>query len=122
MGTRLLTFPTESGEEVVVEVRAPADGAAPEGLVTRGWRVGEATSVDAVAARAGQTFDRAIGAVRPVVAALVEQLRAGVLAPDEVVVEFGIEMSADVGAFVAGASAGANFAVTMTWRRPHPGG
>lgn len=122
MGTRLLTFPTESGEEVVVEVRAPADGAAPEGLVTRGWRVGEATSVDAVAARAGQTFDRAIGSVRPVVAALVEQLRAGVLAPDEVVVEFGIEMSADVGAFVAGASAGANFAVTMTWRRPHPGG
>lgn len=119
--TRLLTFPTDSGQEVVVEVRELADGAAQDGVATRGWHVGDSASVDAVAGavarRAGPTFDQAVASVRPVVAALVEQLRSGAAQPDEIVVEFGIEMSADVGAFVAGAGAGANFSVSMTWRR-----
>ena len=38
-------------------------------------------------------------------------------APDEVQVEFGIVLSAEAGAVLAAASAGANYKVTMTWKR-----
>jgi len=37
--------------------------------------------------------------------------------PDEVQVEFGIVLNAEAGAILASASAGANYKVTMTWKR-----
>jgi len=51
---------------------------------------------------------------------LVGKLRAigDAAAPDEVQVEFGIVLSAEAGAVLAAASAGANYKVTMTWKRP----
>ena len=42
-------------------------------------------------------------------------------APDEVVVEFGLQLSAEAGAFIASASSSATFTVSLTWRREgHP--
>jgi hypothetical protein len=41
-------------------------------------------------------------------------------APDEVHIEFGLDLSAKVGAFIASASATANFKIAMTWRRTEP--
>ena len=38
-------------------------------------------------------------------------------APDEVAVEFGVQLSAQTGAFIASVAAEANFTVSMTWRR-----
>ncbi len=37
--------------------------------------------------------------------------------PDEVQVEFGLILRAEAGAVLAAASAGANYKVTMTWKR-----
>jgi Trypsin-co-occurring domain 1 len=37
--------------------------------------------------------------------------------PDEVQVELGIILNAEAGAILASASAGANYKVTMTWKR-----
>lgn len=37
--------------------------------------------------------------------------------PDEIGIEFGVQLSAQTGAFIASAAAAANFRVSMTWRR-----
>src|SRR6478735_6112627 len=105
--TRLVTFRTADGAEVVVQV---ADDDPGSGMVTRGLRD------SAVVQRVEQTFDEALSRVQPAVRSMLTQLRTPIDGPDEIEVEFGIQMSADVGAFVAGASSTANFKVTLTWK------
>jgi hypothetical protein len=70
-----------------------------------------------VAERAQQTFEQAVARVQPVAQALICRLRALADAPEEIGVEFGLELSAEAGAFVAAASSTAHFKVTLTWRR-----
>ena len=48
---------------------------------------------------------------------IVAQLRNLAAAPDEVGVEFGLALSAEVGAFITAASTTANFKVSLTWKR-----
>jgi len=49
---------------------------------------------------------------------LVSKFRSIADSPDEVQVEFGLSLSAQAGAvLVAGASAGANYKVTLKWNR-----
>ena len=48
--------------------------------------------------------------------ALLRQVRGQDDAPDELEVEFGIQISLEVGAYIAAASSTANFRVTMRWR------
>lgn len=40
--------------------------------------------------------------------------------PDEVRVEFGLDLHAEADAFIAAALATANFKIAMTWRRTEP--
>lgn len=103
--TRLIEFPTADGGKVLIEV---TDGAG--GLVTRGGAHGE------VFTRAQQTFERALGQVRPAVQGVIDELLSLKNRPDEVCVEFGLDVHAEVGAFVAAASSTSNFKVTLTWR------
>ena len=105
--TRLVTFGTADGGEVVVQVD---DGSALPGMVTRGF--GDGTVVQ----RVEQTFDDALARVQPAVRSMLAQLRTPIDGPDRIELEFGIQMSAEVGAFVAGASSTANFKVTLTWK------
>jgi hypothetical protein len=49
--------------------------------------------------------------------AVLDAMRGGVDAPDEVQVEFGLQLSADVGAVIATTGVQANFRVTLAWRR-----
>lgn len=107
---QLVEFPLEGGGSVLVQV----DGARAGGQVTRG--VGERR----VTEQASQTFEQAVGRLRPVAQALITQLRALADVPDEVQVEFGLELSAEAGAFIAAASASANFKVSIAWHRVGP--
>jgi hypothetical protein len=104
---RLIEFSVGAGESVLVQVEDSTTGP-----VTRG------IGAQSIATRASQTFEDAIGRVRPAAEAIAAQLRSLAVAPDEVGVEFGLELSAEVGAFVAAASTRANFKVSLTWRRP----
>ncbi|WP_456846974.1 CU044_2847 family protein [Cellulomonas sp. P5_C6] len=106
--TRLVTFSTADGADVVVQVD---DDAGVPGMVTRG--LGDSQVVQ----RVQQSFDDALARVQPAVRSMLAQLRSPVDTPDEIEVEFGIQMSAEVGAFVAGASSAANFKVTLTWKK-----
>ena len=75
------------------------DDGAP-GEVTRGWADRDTRVVE----QARQSFEQAIGRVQPAVQGLLNQLRALADTPEQIEVEFGLQLSAEVGAFVAGAS------------------
>jgi NTP-dependent ternary system trypsin peptidase co-occuring protein len=108
---RLVEFPSESGEPILVEVEEGGFG----GETRRGL------SPSAVVERAQTSFEDALEKARPMALGLVGKLRAIGDAtgnpPDEVQVEFGIVLNAEAGAILASASAGANYKVTMTWKR-----
>ena len=108
---RLVEFPSESGEPILVEV----EDVGLSGETRRGL------STSAVLERAQTSFEDALEKACPMATGLVGKLRAiGDAAgnpPDEVQVEFGIILSAEAGAVLASASASANYKVTMTWKR-----
>jgi len=105
----LVEFPLDDGGSVLVEVedRRTLSG------VTRGGggRTGE------IAVRAGETVESAFGRIQPAAAAIVEQLRAVAEGPQAIEIEFGIKLSAEVGAIVAHTAGEANFKVTLRWSR-----
>lgn len=108
---RLVEFPSESGEAIVVEVEdleLPGGG----GTTRRGL------SPSGVVDRAQTSFEDALEKAKPMASGLVSKLRSIADSPDEVQVEFGLSLSAQAGAvLVAGASAGANYKVTLKWTK-----
>jgi NTP-dependent ternary system trypsin peptidase co-occuring protein len=110
---RLVEFPLDQGGSVLVEIGEP-----PEGPVTRG--LGRDRS--GVVEEADKTFEQATAAVTPAARSLISRLRSMADPPDEVAVEFGVQLSAQTGAFIASVAAEANFKVSMTWRRQDSGG
>ena len=108
--SRLVEFALQDGGTVLVQVDEAAAAPATRGLGDRRL----------VTEQAQQTFEQAIARVQPAAQALISRLRALADAPDEVGVEFGLELSAEAGAFIAAASSTANFKVTLAWRRPSP--
>jgi Trypsin-co-occurring domain 1 len=101
----LIEFRLEDGTSVFVEAESSGREA------VRGGRAG------GLAMEAGETFESALARVQPAAFAIVELLRAISDAPEEIEVEFGIQLSAEVGAFVARASGDANFRVALRWSR-----
>jgi Trypsin-co-occurring domain 1 len=113
MAKRLVEFPLEDGGTVLVQAEdGTAAGGHGGGEVTRGWGDRD----ERLVLQAQQSFEQAVGRVQPAVQALVRRLRSVAESPEEIKVDFGLELSAEVGAFVAGASSTGNFTVSMTWR------
>jgi hypothetical protein len=100
-------FSTGTGESVLVQVNGGAG--VP---ITRGG--GSAALVQ----QAQRSFEEAVGRIRPAVQGLIDQLVALPHHPSEVSVEFGINLHAEAGAFIAQAGTTANFTVKLTWERP----
>jgi hypothetical protein len=105
---RLVQFPLDEGGSVVVEVDEP-----PAGPVTRGLGPDRSNLVE----KADKTFEDATAAVTPAARSLIARVRSIDDPPDEVGIEFGVQLSAQTGAFIASVAAEANFKVSMTWRR-----
>jgi hypothetical protein len=110
---RLVEFPLDQGGSVVIEVDEPAAGP-----VTRGVARDRTALVEA----ADKSFEDATAAVTPAAQSLLARLRAIEDPPDEIGIEFGVQLSAQTGAFIASVAAQANFTVSMTWRRQQDGG
>jgi hypothetical protein len=108
---QLVEFPLEHGGSVLVEVTDP-----PTGPVMRGLK-----DSTVLVEQADKTFEAATAAITPAARSLISRLRAIEEAPDEIGIEFGLQLSAQAGAFIASAAAEANFKVTMTWRRAETG-
>jgi hypothetical protein len=107
MVKRLVEFPLAQGGSVLVEIDEP-----PAGPVMRGL----GKDRPSVAEQADKTFEQATAAVAPAAASLIAQLRSIRNPPAEIGIEFGVQLSAQAGAFIASAGAAANFKVSMTWR------
>jgi hypothetical protein len=108
----LVEFRLEDGGTLVAEVEnGGAPASVPQREVTRGLRSGELVQ------KADATLEAAFARVRPAATAIVRTLHELEDAPDEIDVEFGIQLRADVGAIVAHSSAEANFRVALLWRR-----
>ncbi|MGH7847309.1 MAG: CU044_2847 family protein [Candidatus Binatia bacterium] len=103
---QLVEFPLEGGGSIVVEVEGAAGGPG----VVRGGRPGE------IIDQAKQSFETALEKLKPAAAAIIAKLRDLSEPPDEIEVEFGIKLNADVGVILASAGAEANYTVTLTWR------
>jgi hypothetical protein len=106
MGVRTVAFPAAAGGTVLVQV--PDEP--PAGVVVRG-RLADAT-ID----RADQTFETALSTIRTVAEAVVTQLKGLAVRPQQVTVEFAIEISGRTAAVLVAASASAQLKVSMTWQ------
>jgi hypothetical protein len=104
----LVEFQLDQGGSVLVEVDAT-----PTGPVMRGLGKDRST----VVVEADKTFEEATAAMTPAARSLIARIRSMEDAPDEIGIEFGVQLSAQAGAFIASVAAEANFKVSMTWRR-----
>jgi NTP-dependent ternary system trypsin peptidase co-occuring protein len=103
---RLVEFESDTAEAILVEVED-----LPGTVVTRGGGAGAEVFV-----RAQRSFEDAVGRIRPAVQGVIDQMLSFTHRPDEVSVQFGIDLHAEAGAFVAAVGSDANFNVTLTWK------
>ncbi|PZT71000.1 hypothetical protein DN402_00750 [Streptomyces sp. SW4] len=101
----LLRFEMEDGGSVVAQVDHLGGG------------VVEATSAADLVARATGSFESALEGVRRAAAVTLSRMSALPQRPDEVTVEFGIQLDAEVGAVLARTGAQGHLQVQVTWRR-----
>ncbi len=106
---RPLEDPLEGGGSVLIQVEDRHSG---DGEVTRGWGERDRRVIE----QAQESLQQAVGRFQPAVQALLAQVRSPADSPDTVSVEFGPELGAEVGAFVANASSKGAFTVSLTWR------
>jgi hypothetical protein len=104
-----VAFPLEDGGQVLVRVDVVNEYG---GVVTRGGRIEQAV------AEAGQTFESALTTIRDVADAVLHQLARLAVPPQEVRVEFGLELSTKAAVVVASASATAQLHVALAWNPP----
>jgi Trypsin-co-occurring domain 1 len=109
----LVEFPLEGGGTVFVDVDEPdrrLDREPVRGDVTRG--LGRRDIITST----GETFEAALARIQPAATAALGSLRSLQERPEEIEIEFGIRLSAEMGAIVARTAGEANFRVTLRWR------
>jgi len=104
----MMEYPLANGGTIVVEV----EGTTSE-VVTRGW--GDARA-GRVLEQANETFESALTKVRSAADAMVDSLTGLRSIPDEVTVEFAVQLSAEAGAVITSIGSTANFKVALTWK------
>jgi hypothetical protein len=123
---RIAIFTTEDGGEVAIQVAddiphqaTSSESSTPPGLTVRGIPDGSLSTRGVTGGRlverTQKSLDEVLAHARPAVTTLLRQVRGQDDAPDELEVEFGIQISLEVGAYIAAASSTANFRVTMRW-------
>lgn len=107
--TEMVEYPLDGGGSVfVVVATTPGDG-----VVTRGW--GEDRSLR-VAEQANQTFEAAVAKLRPAADAVLASLSGLTSTPEEITVEFGVQLTAEAGICIATLGSSANFKITLKWK------
>ena len=101
--SRVVVLPLDDGGKVLVEVGDDEAGFE---------RVGRAREV---VGGVTETLQQAVARVRPAAEAVRDSMREMAKPPTKVVVEFGIELTAEAGVVVAKAASEANFKVSLEW-------
>ncbi|MFF4888112.1 CU044_2847 family protein [Streptomyces nigra] len=100
--TVIARLPLEGGGSVLVESHDEADGPLKVGRLH-----------DAVR-ELPHTVQQALEPVTGLARAALQQLRQA--GPDEIAIEFGVDLSSEAGAIIARTEAACHLAVTVTWR------
>jgi hypothetical protein len=103
--TELAVFELADGGSVLVEVDS-AEG------ISRVGRQGD------ILRSVGRTFDEALSTVRDAATAALGQFQTMTCRPDEVEINFGVKLDAEVGAVIARTGMQGQLTVTLTWRAP----
>lgn len=103
----LVSFPSSDGD-ILIEVERPDDGRP----VTRGG--GE------ILHKASLSFEAAWARINPIATQIIQKLGDAIEGTEQVQVRFGVKFSADAGIFIASTGTEANFAIEITWKKPHP--
>ncbi len=103
----MIKYLLEDGGSVLVEVQDVSN------VATRGW--GEDRSLR-ITEQANLTFEAAFSNVRSVADAMLASLSTLRSAPDEVTVEFAVQLTAEAGICIANVSSSANFKIALTWK------
>jgi hypothetical protein len=103
----MIEYPLEGGGSVLVAVE---DGVGP---VTRGWGDDNARRL---AGQASETFEAALAKVRPAADAMLTSLSGLRSTPDEITVEFAVQLTAGAGVCIATLGSMANFKIGLTWK------
>jgi hypothetical protein len=114
----LLEVPVGDGGRMIVEVDEadiPPGGAEAAAVLDEGLGLASATTVGQAAARARQALESMMEGLRPVLTSVAAGLRAA--GPDEVTVEFGLNVGGETGIIFAKGTTGVNFIVSMRWTR-----
>jgi hypothetical protein len=101
----LVRFPLADGGWAVAEVDDPTG-------VVRAARGTESVFT------AGTTFDAIMEQIRGVADTTMRGLRDSLSKPDEVEIEFGVLLNAQVGAVMVKSNLGAHLQVKLSWKRP----
>lgn len=105
--SQLISWPDGDGQ-VVVEVD-DFDG---------GDYVGVTRKADGAIGEAHQTFENALERVRGAAVTALRTFRDKAVGADEVVLEFGVKLTAEAGAVIAKTAAEAHLTVTLKWHKP----
>ncbi len=104
---RIVEFPLESGDSILVEVDEPND------------RIGLG---DEITEKAQKTFESALNAIKPVASTVINKVRSLNEPADEVEVKFGIKMTAGLGAVIASGNGEVNYEITLKWKQESKNG
>jgi hypothetical protein len=102
---RIVEFPLESGDFILVEVDEPE---------LTDDRIGLR---DEIIQKAQKTFESALEQVKPIANVIMTKVNSLNQPADEVEVKFGIKMSAELGAVIASGNGEVNYEVTLKWKR-----
>lgn len=98
----LARIPLEGGGYVLVEAPDTAEGP------VRAGRIGEAIQ------NLPETLQESLGPVTEAARVALEQLRKA--RPDDITIQFGVDLSVAAGAVIAKTGAGCHLTVTMAWK------
>jgi hypothetical protein len=106
---RLVEFSTEDGGSILVEI--DDDSRAGSGATLRGGHA------SLMIEKARISYEEALDKIKGAAEVIITKMRSLPDSPDEIGVDFGIKLSADIGAILASTSAEAQFTLHLVWRR-----
>lgn len=109
---RLVEFTTEDGGSIIVEM--DDDLRVGSGSTLRGG------PASVMIEKARVSYEEALDKIKGAAEIIISKMRELPYSPDEIGVDFGIKLSADIGAILASTSAEAQFTLRLTWRRNAP--
>lgn len=104
---RLVEFSLEEGGSIFVEVDVPES----EGQIIK------AGVADDLPLKAALSFESALDSIKPIAGAIISKLNDIKNPPDEIKVEFGLSMKADVNSVLTKVGADANIKVNLSWKK-----